>query len=202
MTFFIRMPRIGLALTMIAAPLMLAAPIIVAPLPVLAQSAGTDITRISCGQLTDMQRGEQEQLLTWLYGYYAGAAQKAVIDRGAFLNSAKSVSEFCGKQKSVSLISAQIREIFIPGGKSTGTGSADSGLARGPSSNEALISTVPGASGEGVQRLLVPQAGALDPATTSGIPRQGAGNASQPLLPLIDSLIQQQQSVPSRPTPQ
>lgn len=189
MTILNRLPQVILALGLL-----------VAPLPAMAQRTGTDITRITCAQLTDMPRGEQEQFLTWLYGYYSGAAQKAVIDRSAFLGAVRIVGDYCLKQKAMPLISAQIRAIFLPGGlapDSQQPGAVDAGVARGPSvSSPAILAPAT----EGVQRITIPPAGIFDPAITSALPRPGI--TTSPSQSLIDALSAQPQIVPTRPTPQ
>lgn len=186
-----RLPLAGLALGLLAAT----------PPPALAQATGTDITRMTCSQFTDMPRGDQEQLLTWLYGYYSGAAQRAVIDRGTFLGAARTVGDYCSKQKAMPLISAQIRAIFLPGGQGPDAqqpGAADAAARPAPGAGPSVSGpAVLAPTAEGAQRITIPPT--FDPAITSALPRPGGVSPSQSL---IDTLSSQPQIVPTRPTPQ
>lgn len=80
-----------------------------------ARSQGTDITRMTCAQLSEINAGDREQFLVWLYGYYAGSAQKPVIDQGAFAAASQALTQLCDKQKAAPLIGAEVRALFLGG---------------------------------------------------------------------------------------
>jgi hypothetical protein len=64
-----------------------------------AHAQGADIARMSCGNFEQMRPMDREQLGLWLYGYYAGSAQKTVVDRTAFNDAFRALNEACAKQK-------------------------------------------------------------------------------------------------------
>jgi hypothetical protein len=82
-----------------------------ASLPARAQVA--DLTRASCRQFMDLPRGERGQLIVWLHGYYAGAAQRAVIDRAKLETAAAAVEEACTRNGDMPLIGIEARAIFL-----------------------------------------------------------------------------------------
>ncbi len=79
-----------------------------------AHSEPADLSRMSCAQFDDMRPADKAQFGLWLYGYYAGSAQKPQIDRMVFDNAMRMLGETCTKQKNALLIGAEVRAIFLP----------------------------------------------------------------------------------------
>jgi hypothetical protein len=80
-------------------------------LAVLAQTA--DLTRATCGQLMDLPRNDRGQLIVWLHGYYAGAAQRAVLDRTKLEDAFSAVEQLCERNRSMSLMGSEARSLFL-----------------------------------------------------------------------------------------
>lgn len=82
-------------------------------LPHQALSQETDMTRASCAQLMELKDNERQQLILWLQGYYAGAAQRGMIDAKQIQGSSKSFQEACQKNPKLPLIGADTRSLFL-----------------------------------------------------------------------------------------
>jgi hypothetical protein len=61
----------------------------------------------------DLPRNDRGQLIVWLHGYYAGAAQRAIIDRTKLDETVSAIQQACERNRSVPLIGAEARAIFL-----------------------------------------------------------------------------------------
>jgi hypothetical protein len=135
--------------------------------PGLAQSTQVaDLSRASCGDIRSLSKSDQLQLMAFLFAYYAGAAQRPVVDTGRIQASAQAMAEMCEKQPATPLIGEQARTIFL----------ADPLLRPPEAAQGALPGTAPGtpqqpaASGQGLSAAPTPPSPA-SPAAADGKPR-------------------------------
>jgi hypothetical protein len=77
------------------------------------QAQMADLTRATCAQLMDLPRNDRAQLIVWLHGYYAGAAQRAVLDRTKLEDSLAAVQELCDRNRATPLIGSETRSVFL-----------------------------------------------------------------------------------------
>jgi hypothetical protein len=91
--------------------LLLLAPLMLVGLPT--QSQVADLSRATCGQLLALSRGDQGQLLLWLHGYYAGAAQRMALDRGRINEAAEAMLKACQAKVDLPLMGAEARELLL-----------------------------------------------------------------------------------------
>ena len=89
----------------------LSAAALVASLAAHAQVA--DLTKATCAQLMDLPRNERGQLIVWLHGYYAGAAQRAAIDRTKLEGAVTAMQEACERNRAMALIGMEARAILL-----------------------------------------------------------------------------------------
>ena len=82
-------------------------------LPGDAKAQGADVARLTCGQLLDARGGESERLLVWLHGYYAGAAQRPVLDGRQAEEAVAAMRKACEGDRALLLIGPQARAIFL-----------------------------------------------------------------------------------------
>jgi hypothetical protein len=72
-----------------------------------------NLTGATCGQMLDLSLNERQQLMVWLHGYYAGAAQRAVIDRAKLEEVFKTLQATCEQNRATPLIGANVRAILL-----------------------------------------------------------------------------------------
>jgi len=72
-----------------------------------------DLTRASCAQLLDLSPNDRGQLIVWLHGYYAGAAQRALIDRGKLEAARAAIEEVCARNRALALIGSEVRSLLL-----------------------------------------------------------------------------------------
>ena len=72
-----------------------------------------DLTRASCAQLLDLSPNDRGQLIVWLHGYYAGAAQRAMIDRGKLEAARAAIEEVCARNRAMALIGSEVRSLLL-----------------------------------------------------------------------------------------
>ena len=93
-----------------------------------AQAQTADLTRASCAQLMDLPRNDRGQLIVWLHGYYAGAAQRAVLDRTRLEDALAAIQQLCERNRAMPLIGSEARALFLgeapPTAPSGGTNAA------------------------------------------------------------------------------
>jgi hypothetical protein len=111
-----------------------------------AQAQVADLLRARCADLMDLRPNDRGQLMVWLHGYYAGAAQRAVIDRPKLEAAVAAIEQACEQNRAMSLIGMEARAIFLgeplpqmqPGASSpSGAGSAGSATTAPPRSGPA-----------------------------------------------------------------
>jgi hypothetical protein len=72
-----------------------------------------DLGRATCGQLIDLPRQDQGQVILWLHGYYAGAAQRALLDRDRVDAAVRELIATCGRDRSTLLIGPDVRALLL-----------------------------------------------------------------------------------------
>lgn len=103
------MPRHPRSLAVLAA---LAAPLLLAPGG--AQAESVDLMRATCADFAGMNGNDQAQLSLWLAGYFAGGAQKPLLDLDKINAAPGALQALCGKSPQLSLLSAETRAVFVP----------------------------------------------------------------------------------------
>lgn len=79
--------------------------------PALTQT--TDLARVTCANFLTLPASDQAQLTLWLAGYYAGSAQRPVIDPALTSAAPAALAELCTKSPQVPLIGAETRPLFV-----------------------------------------------------------------------------------------
>jgi HdeA/HdeB family len=79
--------------------------------PLAAQT--TDLGRVTCADFLTLAAPDQAQLALWLAGYYAGAAQRPVIDRAKSGATPAALQELCTKTPQIPLIGLETRPLFV-----------------------------------------------------------------------------------------
>lgn len=72
-----------------------------------------DLARATCAEYAALQDLEKEQILLWLAGYYAGAAQRPSIDTDQLAASTKALAELCAKTPAAPLIGQEVRPLLL-----------------------------------------------------------------------------------------
>ena len=80
-------------------------------LPVEAQTA--DLGQATCGELMELPENGRAQLAVWLHGYYAGAAQRAMLDVTALENAVAAIQQLCERNRAALLIGSEARALFL-----------------------------------------------------------------------------------------
>lgn len=78
-----------------------------------AEAQTADLTRATCAQLMDLPRNDRSQLIVWLHGYYAGAAQRAMLDRSKLEDAVAAVQVLCERNRALPLIGSEARALFL-----------------------------------------------------------------------------------------
>ena len=86
-----------------------------------AQAQVADLARATCAQLMDLPRNDRGQLMVWLHGYYAGAAQRPVLDRMALDEAVTAIQQACERHREMALIGSEARAIFLGNQRQTGS---------------------------------------------------------------------------------
>ena len=82
------------------------------------QAQTADLTQATCAELMDLPENDRGQLVVWLHGYYAGAAQRALLDRMRLENALAAIQQLCESNRSVRLIGSEARSLFLGDGVS------------------------------------------------------------------------------------
>lgn len=77
------------------------------------QAQTADLTRATCAQLMDLPRNDRGQLIVWLHGYYAGAAQRPMLDRTRLEDAFGAVQQLCERNRAMPLIGSEARSLFL-----------------------------------------------------------------------------------------
>ena len=71
-----------------------------------AHAAKLDLATMSCKQFLDSGDDTIKMVLTWMDGWYKGDSDEAIIDTDVFVENAKKFGTYCGKNPSMSIVSA------------------------------------------------------------------------------------------------
>ena len=77
------------------------------------QAQTADLTRATCAQLMDLPRNDRGQLIVWLHGYYAGAAQRPLLDRSRLEDAFGAMQQLCERNRTMLLIGSEARSLFL-----------------------------------------------------------------------------------------
>jgi HdeA/HdeB family len=72
-----------------------------------------DLAQASCAQLMELRPNDRGQLIVWLHGYYAGAAQRAVLDRTKLEDAFAAVQQLCERNPTLLLIGSEARSLLL-----------------------------------------------------------------------------------------
>jgi len=72
-----------------------------------------DLARATCAGLNALSRPERAEMLVWLHGYYAGAAQRSVIDRERTAAAIAAMEAACERAPAMALIGVEARALFL-----------------------------------------------------------------------------------------
>ena len=78
-----------------------------------ARAQTADLSRATCAQLMDLPRNDRGQLIVWLHGYYAGAAQRAMLDRTNLEDALAAIQQLCERNRATPLIGSEARALFL-----------------------------------------------------------------------------------------
>jgi acid stress chaperone HdeB len=84
--------------------LLLAAGLMLSPVP--ARAVVLDLSTMSCKQFVESSPDEIKMVLTWMDGWYKGDSEEAIIDTDVFVENAKKFGAFCGKNPTLSIVTA------------------------------------------------------------------------------------------------
>lgn len=79
-----------------------------------ARAEPIDLMRASCADFASMNSNDQGQIALWLAGYYAGAAQRALLDIEKIAAAPAELLAICMKAPQTPLVGAETRGVFIP----------------------------------------------------------------------------------------
>lgn len=75
-------------------------------LPTAANAVVLDLYTMTCKQFVDSDKDTIAMMLTWLDGWYKGDSDEAKIDTDVFVENAKKIGEYCGKNPTTSIVNA------------------------------------------------------------------------------------------------
>ncbi|WP_310149360.1 HdeA/HdeB family chaperone [Bosea sp. BE125] len=73
-----------------------------------------DLMRATCADFVAMNGNDRNQLSLWLAGYYAGAAQRPLIDLDKIMSAPAELAALCAKTPQLPLVGAETRAVFLP----------------------------------------------------------------------------------------
>ncbi len=79
-----------------------------------ARAEAVDLMRATCADFVAMNGNDQNQLSLWLAGYYAGGAQRPLIDLDKITSAPAQLAALCAKTPQLPLVGAETRAIFLP----------------------------------------------------------------------------------------
>jgi acid stress chaperone HdeB len=65
-----------------------------------------DLYTMTCKQFVESDKDTISMMLTWLDGWYKGDSDEAKIDTDVFIENAKKIGEYCGKNPTTSIVNA------------------------------------------------------------------------------------------------
>jgi HdeA/HdeB family len=86
--------------------------VFIAAIPAHAQTA--NLSQARCGNINELSKNDQQSMLFWLNGYYAGAGQRSSLDTRQVQSSVSAMLEACAKNPALPLIGVEARQIFLP----------------------------------------------------------------------------------------
>lgn len=78
----------------------------------MARAEPIDLMRATCAEFVGMNGSDRGQIALWLAGYFAGAAQRPMLDVDKITAAPGALAELCAKTPQASLISAETRAVF------------------------------------------------------------------------------------------
>jgi hypothetical protein len=106
---------------------------------------GNDVSRLTCAQFLQLRQSDREQLLVWLAGYYAGGAQRPIINGRLLTESAGAIDTLCRNSPAAPMIGDQMRAV-ITGLPANGGQGAQGGIVVPSQSQAAPAVPAPPAS--------------------------------------------------------
>ncbi|MBX9908606.1 MAG: HdeA family protein [Beijerinckiaceae bacterium] len=73
-----------------------------------------DLMRATCADFVAMNGNDRSQISLWLAGYFAGGAQRPMLDIEKIAAAPEALAELCAKAPQAPLIGAETRAVFIP----------------------------------------------------------------------------------------
>ena len=92
-------------------PAVLAAVALICGTALVRAQEGNDVSRLTCAQFVQLRQPDREQLLVWLAGFYAGSAQRPVINGRLLTESAGAIDALCRAAPATPLIGDQMRAL-------------------------------------------------------------------------------------------
>lgn len=78
-----------------------------------AAAQSLDLTQAHCSDYVAMSEDDRSQLSLWLAGYYAGGAQRPLLDLDKIKAAPAALAELCAKSPQLPLVGAETRAAFI-----------------------------------------------------------------------------------------
>jgi acid stress chaperone HdeB len=75
-------------------------------LPTAANAVVLDLYTMTCKQFVESDKDTISMMLTWLDGWYKGDSDEAKIDTDVFVENAKKIGEYCGRNPTISIVNA------------------------------------------------------------------------------------------------
>lgn len=72
-----------------------------------------DLSVATCAQFAALPRADKEQIVLWLAGFYAGAAQRPRIDIALLSGAARALDELCARAPAAPLIGQETRPLLL-----------------------------------------------------------------------------------------
>lgn len=85
---------------------------------------GNDVSRLTCAQFVQLRQSDREQLLVWLAGYYAGGAQRPIINGRLLTESAGAIDNLCRSNPATPIIGEQMRALVTGTAPAGGQGAS------------------------------------------------------------------------------
>ena len=79
-------------------------------------AAAADLARSTCGQLMGLSPGDRGQVLLWLHGYYAGAAQRTLLEPDRIAQGTQALQKLYEATPGMALIGAEARAALLGDG--------------------------------------------------------------------------------------
>lgn len=80
----------------------------------MARAEPIDLMRATCADFVAMNANDRGQISIWLAGYFAGGAQRPLLDIAKITAAPDALTELCAKTPQAALVGAETRAVFIP----------------------------------------------------------------------------------------